>query len=415
MCIARNRFLSSIITPEYLHNYKYYIFLTNRDAYLFPQFQPIDILMNKPDKPTRDRSYAQVRADDYKKLISELNRNLAIAQDALKDKTSLNLFELAAVFNNIAYTGGGIYIMESTRQGWIDQIKKQVATYGWQVVWGPTWHYPGYHWDSESDACMFIAQNPGNNNLMAIIRGTNPYSMSSWLSQDFDTGIMESIKQLVPSADAGAFVARGTYHGADILINHLKDDTTKNTAGTYLKSLSPKPPAIFVTGHSLGATLIPVYYLYLEDLLNNGGSGNPVSILPISFAGLTPGGDGFNQYFKKQLGDSYYFRFVNSLDIAPYCWWSKNGVLTIYDNNNGNGCGRVIGRPTAVIDELFYGIQGWYKEISDKIPLKGYCHEPYDLWETLALHQHHVSTYLALIAGNKDVQKTWEKYTEQQS
>lgn len=358
---------------------------------------------NQPDNETRIRN--------YKTLVHNVNRNEKAAKEKLAQQDAPSIPELAALFNNIAYTGGGIYFLESERNRWIQQIKTEVSHYGWEVIWGPDWHYPGYHWDSESDACMFIAKNPADGTLMVVIRGTNPYSMSSWLSQDFDTGTMVPIRDFAPGAPAGATVAKGTYNGTNILVNDLKDTVTGKRAGDFLASLPSKPKLLIVTGHSLGGTLTPVYFAYLNNLLNGGSNQAHTTLIPISFAGLTPGGSGFNGFLQQQLGGVYYFRFVNSLDIAPFCWWSKQGVLTIYDHNNGNGCGKVILKPTDIIDELFSGIGGWYQEIPNKIPLTGHCRQAYDLWETLALDQHHVSTYLYLMAGNKEARAAWEEKT----
>lgn len=360
----------------------------------------------------RENSFEQLHAADYQNLVASIDQNVQEAQLAL-DKAQLpNPFVLAAVFNNFAYIGGGMYIDPSTPRGWSAQIKNSVASFNYDVVWGPAWHYPDYTWDSESDACMFIARSRDTGNMMVVMRGTNFLSMDSWLYQDFDTGVMVSLTDLVPNAPASATVARGTHAGTAILAN-LYDSTNGLTVSQYLSSLTTKPSSIIITGHSLGGTLTPTYFTYLNYWINKGVNGSVTTFVPVSFAGLTPGGAAFNSYFYKQLDGIRFYRFVNSLDIAPFCWWSKSGVLTIYDNNNSNGCGTVYLKPTEVIDWLFDGIAGWYQEINYKILLPGNCTQSFDLWETLALYQHHVTTYQRLMLTSSEVQQLWESYQKE--
>jgi hypothetical protein len=357
-------------------------------------------MKNQNKKSSGDKPKVEVREKDLKKFKERIHDKLKAAQNVLSQKSSLTLPELAALFNNIAYTGGGIDHTGYERKQWTEQIDNAVSAQGWQVVWGPAWHYPDII--SESDACMFIAKANQEQKMMVVIRGTNPYSLSSWFSQDFDTGIMDSIRDMDPAAPENAKIARGTHKGTQILLNKLPDPKTKKSAGEFLESLSPKPSIIYITGHSLGATITPAYFLYLNYLLNGGNNSATTTLVPISFAGLTPGGVNFNRYFEQKLKSIPYFRFVNSLDIAPFCWWSKQGVLTIYDHE---GCGPFYGRPDIIIDELFYGIEGKYEQIKDKFLLSGRCDNSYDLWETEALHQHHVATYLSLIVNNKKLQE----------
>lgn len=359
---------------------------------------------NQNNNSPGDKPREEVREMDLKKLQENIHNELKTARNVLSQKSSLTLPELAALFNNIAYTGGGIDHTDYERKQWTKQIDNAVSAQGWEVVWGPAWHYPDMV--SESDACMFIAKAKQEQKMMVVIRGTNPYSLSSWFSQDFDTGVMESIRDLDPAAPENATIARGTHIGTRILLNELPDPVTKKSAGEFLDSLSPKPSIIYITGHSLGATITPPYFLYLNYLLNAGKNGDQSTLVPLSFAGLTPGGKNFNRYFEQMLDGIPYFRFVNSLDIAPFCWWSKQGVLTIYDHE---GCGPFYGRPDIIIDELFNGIEGKYEEIKDKFLLSGRCEHSYELWETEALHQHHVATYLSLIINNKKLQEKWDE------
>lgn len=361
-----------------------------------------------------DHSYDELRARDYKVLMANVEHNTNEAKQVLSKTDTPNPFAIAAVFNNIAYYGGGWYIDRATRDAWIKHIKAMVASYDWTVVWGPTWHYPAY--SEESDACMFVAKQNGTDNYMSVMRGTNFASMSSWLSQDFDTGVMKSMQEIVPNAPANAMIARGTKTGTELVMN-LTDDYTGITAKDFLLSLPTKPRGLTVTGHSLGGTIVPTYFAYLNYYLNNSVNGTSTLMMPVSFAGLTPGNTDFNNYFARQLGRMRFYRFVNSLDIAPFCWYSKHDVLTIYDNNviSGNGCGSVWGKPSPVIDILFYDLAGKYQEMPSKDLLPGHCSSPFDLWETLALYNHHVSTYLWLMAGNKQVQQLWEASQKQEA
>ncbi len=360
----------------------------------------------------RESSYEQIREADYQKLMASVAHNVQQAEAELTDTTAANPLLLAAVFNDFAYIGGTMYNNPRVVEGWVAEITAKVSMYQWEVVWGPSWHYPGSPAWYESDACVFIARNRANGDMMVVIRGTNFLSMDSWLQQDFDTGVMVNIADMVPNVPKDALVARGTHKGLGLITNLHSNG---HNVSFYLSTLPTKPNNIFITGHSLGGTLVPPMFVFLNHWLNKDINGSVSNIIPISFAGLTPGETNFNNYFNKVLYGRPFYRFVNSLDIAPYCWYSKHGVLTIYDDNekNHNGCGTVWFKPTPVIDVLFWGIEGWYQEINSKYLLGGHCSQPYDLWETLAMYQHHVTTYLALMVGNSGkVRELWEARQE---
>lgn len=368
--------------------------------------------MNKfNDEYLRSHSLEELRAEDYKTLAESIAHNVAEADKHLKKETLPNPLALAAVFDSIAYIGGGMYIDPNTPKTWAREISTAVAQYNHTVVWGPVWHYPSYTWDSESDACMYVAQSNITGNQFVVIRGTNFLSMESWLNEDFGTYPQQALTPLIPNAPANALVAWGTLYGLTLL-SELQDSTTNNTILQYfanLVNIGKLPKSIIVTGHSLGGTLTPPLFVYLNHFLNHDTNGTRTVLLPISFAGLTPGNAAFNSYFDQELGPYRFYRFVNSLDIAPFCWWSESGVLTIYDHNNGNGCGTVYFKPTLLIEDLFSGLDGLYQEMGHKILLAGHCSQPFSLWETLALYQHHVTTYLALMMGNTHALHAWKE------
>jgi hypothetical protein len=64
-------------------------------------------------------------------------------------------------------------------------------------------------------------------------------------------------------------------------------------------------------------------------------------MLPISFAGLTPGNGAFNDYFVDLFATRFKpvfpWRFHNTLDIAPFLWWSLPDVQNIYASVKPHG------------------------------------------------------------------------------
>ena len=258
---------------------------------------------------------------------------------------------------------------------------------GQRVVWGPVQEYH----DEISDSLMYVVKRDDPAEYTVVIRGTNMDSWYSWQKEDFAVGTLRKFNELSRRAPASALISHGTYRGMKLLLE-MKDRHSGKTLTQFLRDENPRD--VYVTGHSLGGTLTPPMVAYLSGELFAGEYGR---VAPFSFAGLTPGDAGFNAYFNTLFNPTFIWRMHNTLDIAPFCWYSKSAVQHIY-SPYGLGWGWP---ESEVIGDIFAEAAG-----------KGYAHPTGDftlpgifddhivddlLWVAQALHQHHGSTYRKLV------------------
>lgn len=263
-----------------------------------------------------------------------------------------------------------------------------------QVVWGPV---EETDWLGVAKSLLYIAKNERSDEHYVVIRGTNPDSLTSWVTEDFEVGERRDFADLHGSPQnvpQNTWISKGSFHGTNLLAR-MKDQKHGPSAAEFLKSACP--PAIYVTGHSLGGTVTPSFFAYLNAMLFGGA---PVTNMALcSFAGLTPGGKEFNAYFNAMLAHhpEFVWRVHNSLDIAPLLWYAQSSVQSIYDAN-----GLPINEPADwLLSYLFNesrssGID--YAQAQEA----GYClHGKFNSQETSwvgqALYHHHATTYQSLI------------------
>jgi hypothetical protein len=272
------------------------------------------------------------------------------------------------------------------------------AQTGLQMAWGPA---ELKHSDGISYSRAFIAADFVTGEYFVVIRGTNFDSLSSWLKQDFDldkTMPFGALPGSPPGVPANALISQGSFNGMSDLIR-LRDPKTQTSMVQRLIAL--KPRYLYVTGHSLGGTLTPTLFAYLNAMLHGAGPAHSMALW--SFAGLTAGGTGFNDYFNSVLinDQGFQWRIQNSLDIAPRCWWSFAGIEQIYAPYDLHwdfaekdliaylfgeaakaGIGYAHPQPGLVLPGAF----------NDGFPSR-------DIWAEQALYQHHPSTYQALVSA----------------
>lgn len=279
----------------------------------------------------------------------------------------------------------------------IGNIASSVQKIGQSVVWGPVQLVSSVY---VPYSLMYVAFDNATKEYIVVIRGTNFDSWSSWTEQDFAIGNTQPFNTLPSNtpinAPSSALISQGTFNGMSDLIS-LKDPVTKINIVDFFNGVIKinKNFKLYVTGHSLGGTLTPPMFAYLNDQLYGGGFVNNMALW--SFAGLTAGNVGFNSYFNSLLNSQFQWRIHNSLDIAALLWYSKSDVENIY-------------KPY----RLYWGwaeedfIKNLFKEangISYEQP-KGDCsltgifdysiiYE--DIWTAQALHQHHSITYKKLV------------------
>jgi hypothetical protein len=258
------------------------------------------------------------------------------------------------------------------------------------VVWGPAELVK----NRIPYSLLYVAKRASTNEYTVVIRGTNFESLSSWLLQDFAISALQPFNKLAPTAPATALISQGTFNGLSDLIEAVDPVTQKSVADFFV---TESPAAIYVTGHSLGGTLTPVMLAYLNDMLNGG---KPLTNMwAFSFAGLTPGNEGFNAYFNALLGDNdYAWRFYNTLDLAPMCWVSASEIETAYAPHGLHSSFL----ETDPVNKLFAEAagKGYAQPEGRAMPLQGIFAADFaddHMFPLQALHQHRIANYIALV------------------
>lgn len=269
------------------------------------------------------------------------------------------------------------------------EIVTKVQDMGLEVVWGPaelSTIFVPY-------SLAFVAKSPGTTDYYVVIRGTDPESLTAWLKQDFDVSTTKPFTDFVPSAPQNANISTGAWNGMNALLK-LVDPTSKVGMLDFLKSQTIT--SLYITGHSLGGTLTPPLFAYLNSNLPG------VSCTPVSFAGLTSGDDNFAAYINGLVGTQLW-RVCNSLDIAPLLFGSTNDVEGIYASEKKY--------PVLLTKDLLYHLfkdaEGKnYTQPSGLITLTGTFNTGNWFWDAEALFQHHATTYQSMVQKQFPVSAT---------
>jgi len=275
----------------------------------------------------------------------------------------------------------------------ISAISNSVAqNTDWKVVWGPAELVGDITGISYSLA--YVAQRTGSTlapEYVVVIRGTEYDSLTDWITEDFEIEDTVAFNTLVPGAPSDAVISEATSDGINDLLT-LTDPNTGASMVDFLTGLSGSF-YLYVTGHSLGGTLTPPMFLYLNYKVFGGNGLGPMA--PWSFAGLTPGNGAFNSYYESFGNPEFPFRIYNTLDIAPLLWWNEAGLSTIY-------------LPTYAMGEaetlLFGGLfalaagNGYAQPPSGGVPITGTLESPpAGGWIDEAEYQHHATTYQTMV------------------
>jgi hypothetical protein len=276
-----------------------------------------------------------------------------------------------------------IRLCEASYQPTFQDITNAVDELGLSCVWGPA---QLVSITGESYSLAFVAFRPDPQEYTVVIRGTNMDSLEDFITEDAEIGHTEPFTNLVPSAPAGARIARATQNGINDLLS-LVDPATNIGLVPFLQSVQPR--YLYVTGHSLGGTLTPPMFAYLKSVL-------PVPMANWSFAGLTAGNADFNAYYNSLFNPDFPWRLYNTLDIAPLCWWNQAGIETIYDGHYRYG------EPEKTVFNALFTLaagQGYAQPEFGAAPMHGfYKHKSGFLaWTDEASHQHNPSTYKTLV------------------
>lgn len=298
----------------------------------------------------------------------------------------------AANDNSFNYYPNAMITLASLAYASFNDIAAQVSGTTWlgqTVVWGPAQLMR----EDASYSLAYITERPSAPGRpfvehTLVIRGTELDSWDAWSTEDFDTHKTEPLSNLIPNTPAGARISQGTYNGI-----HDLNDLVSNGQSIVQFLQQVKPQYLYVTGHSLGGTLTPVMYAYLQALLDSGTTGPGMALW--SFAGLTPGNGDFNTYLDSLGNPAFPWRHYNTLDIAPNCWGNKANLETIYSPTIPYG------EPEKVIIDLLFlraDGNGYAQPPDGGVALPGTMQvESGWRWADEAAYQHNHATYAGLV------------------
>lgn len=272
----------------------------------------------------------------------------------------------------------------------VSDIESGVNALGLSLVWGPV--YKGSDWRF-SDSLMFVVCNNSTNEYTVVIRGTNAVSIFSWLTEDFDIASTEPFSDFVPTAPVNALISKATYNGINDLLA-LNDNGV--SVIDFLRSVNPR--YLYVTGHSLGGTLVSPVFAYLNDQLYGGGFVN--NMAPWAFAGITPGNSYFADYYNSLFNPEFAWRIHNPLDIVPLLF-PAGGVDAVKDIYEPYGLKLFLLDPVrGILDYLFdrSAKNNYTQPVGDQVLPAVFNKEKKDFWIDQAGYQHHSTTYEILVA-----------------
>jgi hypothetical protein len=264
-----------------------------------------------------------------------------------------------------------------------------------KVVWGPEEAYHDVLGVPVPYSAAFIAQGPGEGEYTVVIRGTEANSLMSWVTEDFEVSPVP-FSGFAANAPSNAMISKGTSNGLNDLINLGQPG---NGIVDFLRAANPT--TLYVTGHSLGGTLTPALFAYLNYELRGGVQVDDMA--PCSFAGLTAGNGEFNDYFSGLFTSATRWRFYNTLDIAPILWEGTRADLEhLYELPGLNL--PYEGAEALVLNGLLRDAKpGGYQQPSGGHPLAGTPDTSCTSWIKEALAQHHHSAYLKLVKDESQV------------
>jgi len=270
-------------------------------------------------------------------------------------------------------------------------IPASVEGEGLTVTWGPAQLVDSRN---VSYSLAYVAHRSDPDEYTVVIRGTPINSWKAFITEDFEIHTLKPFSDFVPNAPSTAMIALGTYHGIEDL-QQLTDPTTGDSLLTYLQNT--QPPYLYVTGHSLGGTLVPPFFAYLNYALYGGNFVQNMALW--SFAGLTAGNADFNTYFNGLFNTAFPWRLINTLDMAPLCWYDLDSIKALYDPTYPYG------EPESTVLGALFDLaagKGYAQPQYGATPMTGTLQtESGDFqWSDEAAHQHQPSTYKTLVDQN---------------
>ncbi|MEW6734317.1 MAG: hypothetical protein AB1489_23530 [Acidobacteriota bacterium] len=272
----------------------------------------------------------------------------------------------------------------------------------WTIVWGPgVFKFPFVKY---YDNVLFIAQSTSNPNTYTVsTSGTNPYSISDWLFEDFLVATQLPWPYGSPPPSLKPKISLSAGLGLTILEN-LKPCANLPGAGIlpmqYLSNAVQKAGSnsvnVYVTGHSLGGALSSVMALWLADTKAQWDAKNQATVNAYCYAGPTAGNGDFASYFDQRIGSNTQ-RIWNSLDIVPHAWALSDlkQIPTLYQPQIQPEQW-IVDTVKGIVD-LLTALRSNYQQINpSQQPLPGKVNTKYSNFLEQAGYQH-VQAYLDLL------------------
>ncbi len=173
----------------------------------------------------------------------------------------------------------------------------------WKVAWGPLT-------SSSYDNLIYVAQKIGHPVYSIVIRGTVFNSMDSWLG-DFPTGqdLFNDYTGHQKTCVSNGFM--------DMFKDLLGDSVDGQSLQAYLTDLADKNKSdltLYVTGHSQGAGLMPLFLAWVMTE----AAGWDVTNLSCAGYGFAPPTAGCSDFASWMQDNAASYLIVNPNDIVPF-------------------------------------------------------------------------------------------------
>jgi hypothetical protein len=224
----------------------------------------------------------------YLILIVAIAGILAKISDQYSQEPSLT-FDMSNATNLVEYSAAA-YCNDSTLLPWICGVCSG-NTSGFEVT--------KLLWNLVHDTRGYVGFHPIEKFILISFEGTDKSSLKNWIT-DLEISKVDYDYPNVP----GAKVHSGFYNAFLGIKDQLMDEYSR------LVNMYPEYP-VYVTGHSLGASLASLSALYLQETYK------PNSLLFLyTFGSPRVGNIEFSEYFYELIPNS--FRVVNDRDVIPH-------------------------------------------------------------------------------------------------
>lgn len=205
-------------------------------------------------------------------------------------------------------------------------VNRMLKLLGYELFWGPSMETPGKY--RPTNALIFIACN--KDEYIVSIRGTNPFSVYSWVKEDFEIRKLIPWKKCILPTDLNKKteispkikVSQATANAIKIH-TQLSDSQGNSIIKTFKEIIADKTRSrIVFTGHSLGGLLAPTLGVWLKDSFTRDIIDSNKKIAVYAMAGPTAGNKQFAEHSLKQL--DFLKNYRNRNDVAVNVWNRKS-------------------------------------------------------------------------------------------